>query len=741
MSYLPLENAFEPIIKRNGNAQNVLGPILNAMNTFGFSIIEKEPIKKKDTIHFKCNKCGFEGVQQYKNLLIYKSKCNCVIEMSKKVSNAEDILGIKKYKLLFDNSNIVLDLNQTFVDKRITSEFMYKCNVCDFGFIKTLDDLAIHIKQYAGYKGCENCKKNNTQIYLSLDDAFETILTRAKREEVIPPLEEAMNKYNFSIAELEPIKSKDKIQYMCNNCNHKGLSSYFTLLRKGDCRKCKGHSHGGPKPKEIKSFQDVLDIPEYKELFDKTNYILSDKNFDTHKTISSTFYFKCRECDYEIGPNLLSYLKTCITNNLEFNGCANCKKKNLIKAMDVCECGKVVKFCVKHGGSALCEHENNKYACGLGECRQKHTRYCKAHDKLITICRDCGKNYYCKHKVLKYRCRVCDYEGYISTIIRSRIHSEIKKHGITKYKPSIEYLDCSVDHLINVFIHYYGVDELTNEYHIDHIKPLSKFNLHDVDDIHQAFHWTNLQPLNATKNRMKSNTWGDELNEWWKHEVLLKLEMYPFKEDGSDIKTYKQYTSTSDKFKIYSAFLSLNKNLTVISTIDTLKTTQHFVFKCNTCDTTHTLAQSSFANKMSSFSAEDFCKVCCKEKSDKKKFEETKQQILEATGHILLTCEFVGDRICTYECGKCKMVNSTYYNNLKTNSGKCPNCCKRNKEKRIEDIQKQVNNLGFNLLTTKDTYTNNKNISVQCKCEKYSAFNVSLSDLKRGRYKCCKNKI
>jgi hypothetical protein len=739
MNYLPIEKAFELIIRRNKvEAQHVLGPIQDAMKKFDFSIIEKEPIKKKDAIHFKCNKCGFEGIQQYKNLLLYKSKCNCVIDNSKKVSKVEDILGIKKYKLLFEKSNIILDPNQNFDDKRITSEFKYKCRECDFGFTKTLDDLTIHLKQYAGCKGCEKCTENNVQVYLSLDDAFAIVFTRETKESIIPPLVQAMEKYNFSIAELVPIKSKEKIQYMCNNCHHIGSSSYYTLLRKGNCRKCNGHTGGGPKPKVITSFQDVLDIPEYKKLFDKTNYVLSDKNFETPKTISSTFYFKCKECDYEIGPNLLSYITTCLTNNPEHYGCVGCKKQSLIKTTDVCPCGKMVKFCNKCGGSGLCEHENNKYACGLGECRQKYSRYCDAHDKLITTCKECGKNYFCKHDTLKYRCRVCDYDGYISNIICSRVRFEIKKHGITKYKPSIEYLGCNVDHLINVFINYYGVNELTSDYEIDHIKPLSKFNLHDVDDIHQAFHWTNLQPLNATKNRMKSNTWGDELNEWWQHEVLLKLEMYPFKEDGSDIKTYKQYTMAPDKFKNYSTFLSSNKNLTVISTINTFKATHQFIFKCNTCDTTHTLAQTSFANKMSSFLAEDFCKVCFKEKSDKLKFEETKRDIFEATGHILLTCEFGGDRIGTYECGKCKTVNSTTYKNLFKGAGNCPSCCNNTKKNRIEDVQKQVSDLGFNLLTTKNTYTNNKNISVQCKCEKYPPFNISLSDLKKGRRKCCK---
>jgi hypothetical protein len=58
MDYLQLEKAFEIIIRRNGNANDILVPIKDAMKKFGFSIIETQPIEKKECIHFKCNTCG-----------------------------------------------------------------------------------------------------------------------------------------------------------------------------------------------------------------------------------------------------------------------------------------------------------------------------------------------------------------------------------------------------------------------------------------------------------------------------------------------------------------------------------------------------------------------------------------------------------------------------------------------------------------------------------------------------------
>lgn len=45
------------------------------------------------------------------------------------------------------------------------------------------------------------------------------------------------------------------------------------------------------------------------------------------------------------------------------------------------------------------------------------------------------------------------------------------------------------------------------QWHIDHIRPLSSFNLLDKEQFKQACHYTNLQPLWAKENRIKSNKW------------------------------------------------------------------------------------------------------------------------------------------------------------------------------------------------------------------------------------------
>lgn len=69
-------------------------------------------------------------------------------------------------------------------------------------------------------------------------------------------------------------------------------------------------------------------------------------------------------------------------------------------------------------------------------------------------------------------------------------------------------LGCSIDELKTIleskFTHGMSWDNY-GEWHIDHIKPLSKFNLTNSQEVLQACHYTNLQPLWAKDNIVKYN--------------------------------------------------------------------------------------------------------------------------------------------------------------------------------------------------------------------------------------------
>jgi hypothetical protein len=51
--------------------------------------------------------------------------------------------------------------------------------------------------------------------------------------------------------------------------------------------------------------------------------------------------------------------------------------------------------------------------------------------------------------------------------------------------------------------------------HLDHIKPVSKFNLEDETELLDCCHYTNFQPLLIKDNLNKSNKWSETDELFW----------------------------------------------------------------------------------------------------------------------------------------------------------------------------------------------------------------------------------
>lgn len=97
----------------------------------------------------------------------------------------------------------------------------------------------------------------------------------------------------------------------------------------------------------------------------------------------------------------------------------------------------------------------------------------------------------------------------IARTMRSRIRKVLK--GIKKYQSTVEYIGVKdvkelMSYLETKFLagmnwENYGQDG----WHVDHIIPLSSFDLSDDKEAYKAFHYTNLQPLWAKDNLAKGN--------------------------------------------------------------------------------------------------------------------------------------------------------------------------------------------------------------------------------------------
>lgn len=93
-------------------------------------------------------------------------------------------------------------------------------------------------------------------------------------------------------------------------------------------------------------------------------------------------------------------------------------------------------------------------------------------------------------------------------ILSRRLYHAIKNGK--KTKPTLELIGCSIDYLRiyleNQFKEGMKWDNHGHKgWHIDHIKPCSSFDLRDLKQQEECFHYTNLQPLWWWENLSKSN--------------------------------------------------------------------------------------------------------------------------------------------------------------------------------------------------------------------------------------------
>lgn len=102
----------------------------------------------------------------------------------------------------------------------------------------------------------------------------------------------------------------------------------------------------------------------------------------------------------------------------------------------------------------------------------------------------------------------------LRSLLRSRLNLAIKNKS--KQGSAVYLLGCTIgqaiDHIERQF-----TEGMTwsnwGKWHLDHIKPLASFDLEDVDQLTQACHYSNLQPLWAKENLSKG-AWQEPVEDW-----------------------------------------------------------------------------------------------------------------------------------------------------------------------------------------------------------------------------------
>jgi hypothetical protein len=196
----------------------------------------------------------------------------------------------------------------------------------------------------------------------------------------------------------------------------------------------------------------------------------------------------CKSCDNE--SKRLNY-----NNNKEARDKLNEKRKEKYKTDDEHR-KKLIKLAgdFKHNKvivrQQLKEEENQKIGLENKQCK-----YCN-EIKLKTMFR-----------YNRLKCRDCERDEPLDKFkrkIRCRIYLSLKK----KNKHTIEYLGCNTDEYLKWMLHNNNGFTLENQgtmWHIDHVIPLSHFNLENEEEQIVAFNWRNTMPLDAKENLSKNN--------------------------------------------------------------------------------------------------------------------------------------------------------------------------------------------------------------------------------------------
>jgi hypothetical protein len=241
---------------------------------------------------------------------------------------------------------------------------------------------------------------------------------------------------------------------------------------------------------------------------------------DTDIRTSGLFFKTCKKC------------RELSKQNKEKNKCQHGRQRNTCKecgGVSICEHGRQRNTCKECGGASMCEHGRQRNTCkncgGVSICEHGRRRsQCKTcggssiceHGKQRSVCKECDGSSFCIHGKRKNDCKECNLKLYLVNLQRVQLRRLLNATDVVKKTmPSIEYLGCPTEHFIEYIEKQFKEGMNWGNIHLDHIKPVSKFNLDNEDEFLQCCNYKNFQPLFAKDNLEKSNKFTKEDEEEW----------------------------------------------------------------------------------------------------------------------------------------------------------------------------------------------------------------------------------
>jgi len=212
-------------------------------------------------------------------------------------------------------------------------------------------------------------------------------------------------------------------------------------------------------------------------------------------------------------------------NNVEYKICNICNQSKTLDNYYSFRETKSCKFCLN-------QKRRNKYATNP-ECRKRIKESGKKYkqqkkqerdeikeikkleiginNKICKYCNEIKNESRFRHNRLK--CKDCEREDpkeKFKRYVRTRIYNSLKRN---KTKHTVEYLGTSSEFYYKWIMEYdasFNSENYGQIWHIDHVIPLSTFNLEDLSQQLIAFNWRNTMPLSSTENMSKNNRLNEQ---------------------------------------------------------------------------------------------------------------------------------------------------------------------------------------------------------------------------------------
>ena len=167
--------------------------------------------------------------------------------------------------------------------------------------------------------------------------------------------------------------------------------------------------------------------------------------------------------------------------------------------------------------------------CKVEKSLTEFNKNSSTKDKLRCYCKTCdrmNKSQWCKNNREKYNTynnnyikkRRAENESFrLACNLRSRLYQALIKQITKKNSKTEELLGISFKEFKN-YIEFLMTLEMTwNNIELDHVRPLSSFNLTDLEQLKEASHYSNIQPLLKSDNRKKGANYHE-------HDLMVQNE-------------------------------------------------------------------------------------------------------------------------------------------------------------------------------------------------------------------------